>query len=173
MVAALTLVLGATARADEPIALASPAASPTGQETPRPASGTPLDATRAEVARFYGPVQRANARVRNHQIIEGSALDGDLYSKNGLIIRVVFYKGRSVLLEYTRVDGPLAVADVNPFLTANAGSSTWEQGRDSTDVNKFYHRIDGQAVAHWSKENDGSLLISAENPKLTGEKTAP
>ena len=115
------------------------------------------------MAKHYGPMLKHNARVRNHIVLEGSVLDGDLYSKNNLIIRAVFIKNRCVLLEYTRATGPLTLADVNPLLTANAGNSAWQQGKDSTDTAKFYHRLDDKAVAHWSTENDGSLLISVED----------
>ncbi len=130
----------------------------------KPASnGTPLDATAAEIVKFYGPVARANARVRNHQVLDGTVLDGDLHSRNGLIIRVVYFKGRCVLLEYTRVAGPLTLADVNPLLASNAGNFSWQQGKDSSATARFYRRTDDKAIAHWSTENDGSLLISAED----------
>ena len=124
---------------------------------------TPLNGTPAEVARFYGPVLKHNARVRNHQVLEGSVMDGDLYGKNGFIIRAVYIKGRCVLLEYTRATGPLTFADVNPLLAANAANSTWEPGKDGTDTAKSYRRLDDKAVAHWTAENDGSLLISVED----------
>ena len=124
---------------------------------------TPLNGTPAEVAKRYGPVLKHNARVRNHEVLEGSVMDGDLYGKNGFIIRAVYIKGRCVLLEYTRATGPLTFADVNPLLATNAGNSTWESGKDSTDATKFYHRLDDKAVAQWTRDNDGSLLISVED----------
>ena len=124
---------------------------------------TPLNATPAEIAKIYGPVLKHNARVRNHQVLEGSVMDGDLYGKNGFIIRAVYIKGRCVLLEYTRATGPLTFADVNPLLAANAGNSTWETGKDSTDATRFYRRLDDKAVAEWTRDNDGSLLISVED----------
>ncbi len=127
--------------------------------------GTPLGATPQQIATLYGPVLRHNARVRRHEILEGgSVIDGDLYSRNGLVIRVVFHGGLSVLLEYTRVAGALTVHDANVLLAANADqTSTWEPGKDNTETNRFYHRSDGKAVAHYATEYDGSLLIAAEN----------
>ena len=130
---------------------------------PVPSSGMPLDATPAEMAKFYGPVLKHNARVRNHVVLEGGVMDGDLDSKNGLIIRALYIKGRCALLEYTRANGALTLADVNPLLAANAGSATWNQGKESTDATKFYHRSDDKAIAHWTRENDGSLLVSVED----------
>ena len=124
---------------------------------------TPLNGTPAQVAKFYGPVLKHNARVRNHVILEGSVMDGDLYGKNGLIIRAVYIKGRCALLEYTRATGPLTLADVNPLLASNADGSSWQEGKDSTETAKFYHRTDNKAIAHWSLENDGSLLVSVED----------
>ena len=129
--------------------------------------GTPLNSTPTEVAKFYGPVLKHNARVRNHQVLEGTVLDGDLYGKNGIVIRAVYFKSRCVLLEYTRATGTLTPADVNQFLAANAGGSSWQQGKDSTDVSKFYRRLDDKAIAHWSTENDGSLLVSTEDGNST------
>ncbi len=133
------------------------------EETPVPSSGTPLDATNAEIVKFYGPILRANARVHKHLILEGTALDGDLHGKNGLVIRVVYHKDRSVLLEYTRITGQLTLADVNPLLTSNAGGSAWQEGKDSTTTSKFYRRQDDKAIAHWTADNDGSLLVSVED----------
>ena len=132
-------------------------------DEPTASGNTPLNGTPAEVAKLYGPVLKHNARVRNHVILEGSVVDGDLYGKNGLIIRAVYIKGRCVLLEYTRANGPLTLADVNPLLTSNADGSSWQQGKDSTDTAKYYHRADNKAIAHWSTENDGSLLVSLED----------
>ena len=80
------------------------------------------------------------------------------------MIRVVFHAGVAVLLEYTRVEGPLTDRDTNVLLAANADTSTWEQGKDSTDINHYYRRADGKAVAHYATEYDGSLLIAAEGP---------
>lgn len=134
-----------------------------GEPVAKPSSGTPLDATPAEIVKFYGPILRANARVRNHQILDGTVLDGNLYGKNGIVIRVVFYKGRSVLLEYTRATGALTAEDVRLLLAANASNFSWETGKDSTDTTKFYRRSDDKAIAHWTTENDGSLLVSAED----------
>lgn len=132
------------------------------EDAPRVSGGTPLEATRPEIAKFYGPVLRANARVRNHQILDGSVLDGDLHGRNGLVIRVVYHQGRCVLLEYTRATGQLTMGDANLLLASNAGSVSWEQGKNSTPTSKFFRRVDDRAVAHWTSENDGSLLVSAE-----------
>ena len=125
----------------------------------------PLGATPQQITEFYGRVLRHNARVRHHEILEGgTVIDGDLYSRNGLVIRVVYHGGVSVLLEYTRVAGPLTVHDANLLLAANAApSDTWEPGKDSTETNRFYRRSDGKALAHYTTEADGSLLIAAEN----------
>ena len=129
-------------------------------EAPR----APLGSTPQGISALYGPVLRHNARVRRHQIIEGgSAIDGDLYSRNGLVIRVVFHAGVAVLLEYTRVEGPLTARDAGLLLAANADASTWEPGKESTEANRFYRRTDGKAVAHYVAEYDGSLLVAAEN----------
>ena len=130
------------------------------------AAGTvPLGATPQQIAMLYGPVLRHNARVRRHEILEGgTVIDGDLYSRNGLVIRVVYHGGVSVLLEYTRVTGPLTVHDVTVLLAANAdATSTWEAGKDNTETNRFYRRSDGKALAHHTTEYDGSLLIASEN----------
>ncbi len=125
----------------------------------------PLGATPQQIATLYGPVLRHNARVRRHEILEGgTVIDGDLYSRNGLVIRVVYHGGVAVLLEYTRVAGPLTIHDVGPLLAANVDhASAWEPGKDSTDTNRFYHRTDGKALAHYTTENDGSLLIASDN----------
>ena len=146
-------LFGGAARADEP------------QQATPAAEVLPLGATPAQIVALYGPMLRHNARVRHHQILEGgSVIDGDLYSRNGLVIRVVFYAGAAVLLEYTRVTGTLTPRDVNVLLAANAGATgTWEAGKDSTEANHFYHRSDGKALAHYATEYDGSLLIAAEN----------
>ncbi|MBE7156852.1 MAG: hypothetical protein INR62_00195 [Rhodospirillales bacterium] len=123
----------------------------------------PLGATPQQIGVLYGPVLKHNARVRRHQILEGgTVIDGDLYSRNGLVIRVVFHAGIAVLLEYTRVEGPLTEHDANLLLAANADASTWEAGKDNTEINRYYRRADGKAVAHYATEYDGSLLIASE-----------
>ncbi len=135
-------------------------------EEPLPAPEIlPLGATPQQIVALYGPVLRHNARVRHHEILEGgTVIDGDLYSRNGLVIRVVYHGGVSVLLEYTRAAGPLTVHDANLLLTANASASaTWEPGKDSTETNRFYRRSDGKALAHYTTDADGSLLVAAEN----------
>ena len=143
------LLAGATARAEEESA----------------ENKIPLGANPQQIATLYGPVLRHNARVRRHQILEGgTVIDGDLYSRNGLVIRVVYHGGLSVLLEYTRIAGPLTPQDANTLLAANADrTSTWEPGKDSTEINHFYRRSDGKALAHYTSENDGSLLIASDN----------
>ena len=150
-VVCLSFLPGGASRADEP--------------TPAAAEVLPLGATPPQIVALYGPVLRHNARVRHHQILEGgSVIDGDLYSRNGLVIRVVFYAGAAVLLEYTRATGPLTPRDVTVLLAANAGTTgTWEPGKDSTETNRYYRRSDGKALAHYTPEYDGSLLIAAEN----------
>ena len=138
-----------------PAATASPAVTHTGRN--------PLGATPQEIVKLYGPVLKHNARVRHHQVLEGgTVLDGDLHGRNGLIVRVVYHGGCSVLLEYTRAGGALTPADVNLQLTATAGDSSWTPGKDSTEAIKLYHRADGKAVAHYAADNDGSLLIAIE-----------
>ena len=129
------------------------------------ANKIPLGATPQQIVALYGPVLRHNARVRHHEILEGgTVIDGDLYSRNGLVVRVVFHGGVSVLLEYTRVAGPLTAQDVNLLLATNADrTSTWVAGKDSTETNRFYHRSDGKALAHYTTEYDGSLLIASDN----------
>ncbi len=127
----------------------------------------PLGSTPQQIGELYGKVLKHNARVRRHQILDGGSqggtvIDGDLYSRNGLMIRAVFHAGVAVLLEYTRVEGPLTAHDVTVLLAANANASAWEQGRNSTDTNHYYHRADGKALAHYATEYDGSLLIAAE-----------
>ncbi len=125
----------------------------------------PLGATPPQITSLYGPMLRHNARVRHHEILEGgTVIDGDLYSRNGLVVRVVYHGGVSVLLEYTRVASPLTIHDANLLLAVNAApSATWEPGKDSTETNRFYRRSDGKALAHYTTEADGSLLIAAEN----------
>lgn len=133
------------------------------------ATHTALGSTPQEIGELYGKVLKHNARVRRHQILDGgkqggTVIDGDLYSRNGLMVRVVFHAGVAVLLEYTRVEGPLTAQDTNLLLAASADASTWEQGKDNTDTNHYYRRTDGKAVAHYATEYDGSLLIAAEGP---------
>ena len=125
----------------------------------------PLGAAPQQIVSFYGPVLRHNARVRHHEVLEGgTVIDGDLYSRNGLVIRVVYHGGVSVLLEYTRVEGPLTIHDANVLLAANtSANAAWEPGKDSTDANHFYRRTDGKALAHYTTDSDGSLLIASEN----------
>lgn len=123
----------------------------------------PLGATPQQISELYGKVLRHNARVRRHQILEGgTVIDGDLYTRNGLVIRVVFHAGAAVLLEYTRVEGALTPQDANTLLAANADTSTWEPGKDNTEANRYYRRADGKAVAHYATEYDGSLLVASE-----------
>lgn len=137
--------------------------SPLRAEDDKPAARAPLGATSQQIGELYGKVLRHNARVRRHQVLEGgTVIDGDLYSRNGLVIRVVFHAGAAVLLEYTRVEGPLTAQEAGVLLAANADASTWETGKNSTDASRFYRRADGKAVAHYVTEYDGSLLISSE-----------
>lgn len=134
------------------------------QEEQTPAVRAPLGATPQQIGELYGKVLRHNARVRRHQILEGgTVIDGDLYSRNGLVIRVVFHAGVAVLLEYTRVEGPLTAQDASLLLAANADASTWESGKDSTETSRFYRRADGKALAHYATEYDGSLMIASDN----------
>jgi hypothetical protein len=134
----------------------------------------PLGESPAEIAVRYGPVRRHNARVRHHEVLEGgSALDGDLYEKNGILIRVEFHENQAVLLEYTKGVGPLTLDDVNSLLTVTAGGFSWETGKDSTETNHLYRRSDNRAVAHWSTEYDGSLLIASEDASSWGRGILP
>jgi hypothetical protein len=143
-------------------------------EPPAAATDSPLGETPAEISQRYGPVLRHNARVRHHQVLDGgSAMDGDLYQKNGIIIRVVFQRGRAVLLEYNRAGGALTSADIDLLLAATAGGFLWEQGKDSTDAIKMYHRTDNKAVAHWTTDPDGSLLVAAEDAYNFDDKLLP
>lgn len=154
------------------LGLACPCPVPAEPTATPPARVCPLGATPAEIVARYGPVLRHNARVRHHQILDGgSILDGDLYGKNGLVIRVVYHKNQVVLLEYTRAAGVLTLADVNALLAACADTSNWEPGKDSTDTAKFYHRVDGKAIAHWSTADDGSLLVASESDAQSGNLT--
>ena len=141
--------------------------SPLRAEDEKPATRAPLGATPQQIGELYGAVLKHNARVRRHQILDGgkqggTVIDGDLYGRNGLIIRVVYHAGVAVLLEYTRVEGPLTTHDASALLAANADASAWEQGKDNTDTNRYYRRADGRAIAHYTTEYDGSLLIAAE-----------
>ena len=124
---------------------------------------SPLGATPQEIIKLYGPVLKHNARVRRHEVLEGgTAIDGDLHGRNGIIIRVVYHDSHSVLLEYTKVAGPLTPAEVKSFLDSTADGSVWVQGKDSSEQTKFYRRTDDRAIAHYTTEYDGSLLIAAE-----------
>jgi hypothetical protein len=134
----------------------------------------PLGETPAQIAQRYGPVRRHNARVRHHQVLEGgSAMDGDLYEKNGIIIRVVYQRGQAVLLEFNRAAGPLLPADVDLLLASTAGSFAWEPGKDSTDTTKMYRRTDNRAVANCTLDADGSLLIATEDANVFDDKLLP
>lgn len=136
---------------------------------PEAAAHGPLGATPPEIVSRYGPVLAHNARVYHHQLlVGGTAIDGDLHGKNGLVIRVVYHQNRSVLLEFVREKGPLAPADITALLASCADNSTWEMGKDSTDAMKLYHRLDGKAIAHWSG-GDGSLLVASEGDNPTGD----
>ncbi len=145
-----------------PVPTAAP--TPTVAPTVTPvAAKCPLGATPQEIVRLYGPVLKHNARVRRHIVLEGgTTLDGDLHGRNGLIIRVVYHDGHVVMLEYTRVAGALTAADVKSLLDTLVDGSAWVQGKDSTDANKFFRRTDDRAVANYSVEYDGSLLVAAE-----------
>ena len=146
-----------------PDASATPASSPAAKATP--AGHNPLGATPQEIVRLYGPMLRHNARVRHHQVLEGgTVLDGDLHGHNGLIIRVVYHEGRSILLEFTRVGGAVTPADVSFLLAATADDLAWVPGKDSTDTTKLYRRADGKAIASYAVGDDGSLIIAAEGP---------
>ena len=150
-----------------PAASATPAATPSVAVTAAapPAGKGPLGATPQEIVRLYGPVLRHNARVRHHQVLEGgTVLDGDLHGRNGLIVRVVYHEGRSVLLEFTRIGGAVTAADVNLLLTATAEDTAWVLGKDSTDTTKLYRRADNRAIASYAAGDDGSLIIAAEGP---------
>jgi hypothetical protein len=141
---------------------------------PAGASDGPLGETPAQIVQRYGPVRRHNARVRHHQVLEGgTAMDGDLYEKNGIVIRVVFQRGRAVLLEFNREAGPLSPADVDLLLASTAAGFAWEQGQTSTDAMKLYHRTDSRAVAHWTTDADGSLLIATEDANSFDDKLLP
>ena len=153
----------------EPSPTAVPAASATPAPTPATAVAAagrdPLGATPQEIVRLYGPVLRHNARVRHHQVLEGgTVLDGDLHGRNGLVIRVVYHEGRSVLLEFTRIGGAVTAADVKLLLAATAEDTAWVLGKDSTDATKLYRRADNRAIASYAIGDDGSLIIAAEGP---------
>lgn len=125
----------------------------------------PLGASPKEIVKLYGPVLRHNARVRHHQVLEGgTVLDGDLHGHDGLIVRVVYHEGRAILLEFTRVGGALTSQDVARSLATTSDGSTWMLGKNSTDSTKLYRRADNRAVANYTADNDGSLLIAAEGP---------
>ena len=151
--------------------LAAPRPAPAAPDAPTAEAHGPLGATPQQIIGRYGPVLKHNARVRHHQVLEGgTVLDGDLYGKNGLIIRVVYHQNRSVLLEYTRAGGELTAGDINTLLATCAEGSSWEMGKDSTDAMKLYHRLDGRAVAHWAV-GDGSFLVAAEGDSNSRQLT--
>ncbi len=148
-----------TAAAPTPAVAATAAPVPTAT----PAPGNPLGATPQEIVRLYGPVLKHNARVWHHQVLEGgTTLDGDLHGRNGIVIRVVYHEGHAILLEFTRVAGALSPADVKTILGTAANGAAWVEGKDSTDLRKFYRRTDDRAIAHYATDYDGSLLVSSE-----------
>ena len=100
-------------------------------------------------------------------------MDGDLYEKNSIIIRVVFVRGHAVLLEFNREAGPLSGADVDLLLASTAGGAAWEQSKSSTEAVKMYGRTDNRAVAHWTTDPDGSLLVATEDANSFDEKLLP
>ena len=170
----LSPAVGLLANGPEPLPTAAPDATSTPLPPPAvaaapaatPAGRNPLGATPQEIVRLYGPILRHNARVRHHQVLEGgTVLDGDLHGRNGLVIRVVYHEGRTVLLEFTRIGGAVTPADVNFLLTATADDSAWMPGKDSTDTTKLYRRADGRAIASYALGDDGSLIIAAEGQK--------
>lgn len=129
----------------------------------------PLGATPQQIVTRYGPLLAHNARVHHHLVITGgSAMDGDLYGKDGMVIRVVYHQNRAVLLEFVRATGTLTPADITALLVTCDEGSTWEMGKDSTDAAKFYHRADGKAIAHWAV-GDGSLLVAADGDRAAAE----
>jgi hypothetical protein len=143
-------------------------------DEPAAASEGPLGETPAQIVQRYGPVLRHNARVRHHQVIEGgTAMDGDLYQKNGIIIRVVYQRGRAALLEFNRPAGPLLSADVDLLLASTSAGFAWEQGKDTTDGAKTYRRSDNRAVANLTTDVDGSLLIATEDANNFDDKLLP
>lgn len=145
-----------------------------GDEVVVATTNCPLGETPAQIVRRYGPIRRHNARVRHHQVLEGgSAIDGDLHQKDGMIVRVVYQRGRSVLLEFNRPAGPLSAADVEGLLASVAGGFAWELGKASTDAVKLYNRTDNKAVAHWTTDPDGSLLIATEDANNFDDKLLP
>ena len=155
---------GPATATSEPSPIGSPAPSPSVTPAATVAAATnPLGATPQEIVKLYGPVLKHNARVRRHEVLEGgTALDGDLHGRNGVVIRVVYHDNHSVLLEYTRVNGALTPADVKTFLDSTANGSVWVQGKDSSEQTKYYRRTDDRAIAQYTAEYDGSLLIAAE-----------
>ena len=94
-----------------------------------------LGATPPEIVPRYGPVLAHNARFHHRLVITGgSAMDGDLHGKDGLVVRVVYHQNRAVLLEFTRAVGVLAPADVDPMLSSSGDDSTWDgQGQHGSD----------------------------------------
>ncbi len=143
-------------------------------DEPSLSGSNPLGETPAQIEQRYGPARRHNARVRHHQVLEGgSAMDGDLYEKNGIVIRVVFQHGVAVLLEFNRVAGPLLATDVHILLAETSGGFVWQPGAASTEASKFYNRSDNHAVAHWTTDADGSLLIATEDANQFNDKLLP
>ena len=141
---------------------------------PLPSTRSPLGETPGQILQRYGPVLRHNARVRHHIVLEGgSAIDGDLHEKNGVIVRVVYAAGRVVLLEFNREATALSVADVNSLLADAAGGFFWQLGNGSDDAQKMYRRSDNRAVATWTTDADGSLLIATEDAGKFNEKLLP
>jgi hypothetical protein len=150
---------------------------------PAPASDSPLGETPAQIAQRYGPVLRHNARVRHHRVLEGgTAMDGDLYEKNGIIVRVVYQRGRAVLLEFNREAGPLSSADVDLLLASASSGFAWEEGKpvaSATDTGtgagamRMYHRADNRAVANWTTDADGSLIVATEDANTFDDKLLP
>ena len=129
-----------------------------------------LRATPEEITKIYGPVFRHNARLWHRQFYDGSVVDGDIYKKDEIYVRVVFRQDKAVLLEFSRIDDALKQKDIDAMLSASAEGSHWEMGKDSTLEAKFYRRVDDLAIAQWAIGYDGSLLISAEEPTWGGDK---
>jgi hypothetical protein len=155
-------------------AVAATAANALRGDEPLPPSDGPLGETPAQIIQRYGPVRRHHARVRHHQVLEGGTdMDGDLHEKNGIIVRVVYHQGHADLLEFNREAGALSPADVDLLLAATAGGFAWEQGKGSNDAMKMYRRTDNRAIAHWTTDADGSLLIATEDATSFNDKLLP
>ncbi len=154
------------------VAVAGP--NPARCDEPAVADAGPLGETPAQIVQRYGPVLRHNARVRHHQVLEGgSAMDGDLHQKNGIIVRVVYQHGRAALLEFNRAARPLSSADVDLLLAAPSAGFAWEQGKDTADGAKVYQRRDHRAVASLTPTDDGSLLVATEDANTFDDKLLP